>query len=307
VLTVANTGFGVMLPSFDPFRQGPPPLAAGAALVEELGFDSGWVGDHLNFYPPVIDALTAVAAAASRTERLVLGTGVLLLPLRNPVWTAKQIASIDALAPDRFIFGVGVGGENPAEWEAVGVPVAERGARLDESLEIVGALLRGEPVDHPGPLLPVRSPVLEPVPANPPPLVVGGRSQAALRRAARVAEGWLGVWMSAKRLAETRAQLHDYCAAYGRPPCTVLQMVFVHVTDDLAAGQAEALAFARGQYGPAAEKLGRWTLVGDGERVAAGLAELREAGAEGFVVMPAARDILAQYHRLAKVRTLLTG
>jgi probable F420-dependent oxidoreductase len=307
VLTVPNTGFGVMLPTFDPFRQGPPPLIAGATLVEELGFDSGWVGDHLQFYPPLIDALTAVAAAAARTQRLVLGTGVLLLPLRNPVWTAKQLASIDALAPGRLIFGVGVGGENPAEWAAAGVPVAERGRRLDESLEIVGALLRGEPVEHPGPLLPVRSPVLEPVPVTPPPLVVGGRSDAGLRRAARLADGWLGVWMSAKRLAETRGQLHEYCAQYGRAPCTVLQMVFVHVTDDLAAGEAEAFAFASGQYGPAADKLGRWTLVGDEARVAAGLAELRDAGAEGFVIMPAARDILEQYHRLAKVRALLAG
>jgi alkanesulfonate monooxygenase SsuD/methylene tetrahydromethanopterin reductase-like flavin-dependent oxidoreductase (luciferase family) len=238
---------------------------------------------------------------------VVLGTGVLLLPMRHPVWTAKQVASLQALAPGRFVLGVGVGGENPAEWEAVGVPIAERGRRLDESLEIVCALLRGEPVDSSGPLLPVRAPVLEPVPATPPPLVVGGRSEAALRRAARLADGWLGVWMSAKRLAETRAQLHEYCEEHGRPRCTVLQMVFVHVTDDVAAGEAEAFAFARGQYGPAAEKLGRWTLVGDEARVAAGLAELREAGAEGFVIMPAARDILGHYARLAKVRALLDG
>jgi alkanesulfonate monooxygenase SsuD/methylene tetrahydromethanopterin reductase-like flavin-dependent oxidoreductase (luciferase family) len=307
VLTVANTGFGVMLPSFDPFRQGPPPLAAGARLLEELGFDSGWVGDHLQFYPPLLDSLTALAGAATVTERLVLGVGVLLLPMRHPVWTAKQVASIATLAPDRFIFGVGVGGENPAEWEAAGVPVAERGRRLDESLEIVGALLRGEPVDHPGPLLPVRSPALEPIPASPVPLVVGGRSEAGLRRAARVGDGWLGVWMSAKRLAETRARLHEYAAEYDRPPCRIVQMVFVHVTDDATAGQAEAFAFAQGQYGPAAEALSRWTLVGDAARVADGLAEWRDAGAEGFVVVPAARDILGHYHRLAKVRDLLQG
>jgi probable F420-dependent oxidoreductase len=305
VLTVANTGFGVMLPSFDPFRQGPPPLAAGARLVEELGFESGWVGDHLQFYPPLLDSLTALAGAATVTERLVLGVGVLLLPMRHPVWTAKQVASIAALAPDRFLLGVGVGGENPREWEAAGVPVAERGRRLDESLQIVRALLRGEAVDHPGPLLPTRAPVLEPAPANPVPLVVGGRSEGALRRAARVADGWLGVWMSAKRLAETRTQLHAYCAEHGRPPCTVVQMVFVHVTDDVAAGEAEAFAFAQGQYGPAAEALGRWTVVGDAAAVADRLAELRAAGADGFVVVPAAQDILGHYHRLAKVRALL--
>ncbi|WP_296145213.1 LLM class flavin-dependent oxidoreductase, partial [Pseudonocardia sp. SCN 73-27] len=95
-------------------------MVEGAVLAEELGFDSGWVGDHLSFHPPLLDALTALTAAAVRTERLVLGTGVLLLPMRNAVWTAKQLASIDSLAPGRLLFGVGVGGENPAEWEAAG-------------------------------------------------------------------------------------------------------------------------------------------------------------------------------------------
>lgn len=307
MLRASDTGFGVMLPSFDPFRMGRPPLLAGAVLAEELGFDSGWVGDHLSFHPPVLDALTSLAAVAGRTNRLVLGTGVLLLPLRHAVWTAKQVATVAELAPDRLLLGVGVGGENPAEWEAAGVPIAERGRRLDEGLEIITALLRGKPVDHPGPLLPVRSPALEPFPDVPPPIVVGGRSDAGLRRAARVADGWLGVWLSARRLAEVRTQLDEYAAQYARPRCTVLQMVFAHVTDDVDAGRAEAAAFAKGQYGLGYEKLERWVLVGDEARVADGLAELRDAGAEGFVVMPAAADALTQYHRLAGVRALLDG
>jgi alkanesulfonate monooxygenase SsuD/methylene tetrahydromethanopterin reductase-like flavin-dependent oxidoreductase (luciferase family) len=305
VLTAAETGFGVMLPTFDPYRTGCPPLLAGAELAEELGFDSGWVGDHLSFHPPVLEAVTALAAAAARTSRLVLGTGVLLLPLRHAVWTAKQLATVAALAPDRLLLGVGVGGENPAEWEAAGVPVAERGRRLDESLAIITALLRGEAVEHPGPLLPVRSPVLEPFPATGPPVVVGGRSDAGLRRAARVAGGWLGVWLSARRVAEAREQLDTYAAEYGRPRCTVLMMVFVHVTDDVAAARAEVATFVRGQYGLPVDRLDRWFLIGDEKHVAAGLRELRDAGAEGFVVVPAAADTFAQYRRLVDVRALL--
>jgi len=131
VVRVDRAGFGVMLPTFDPFRTGPPPLARGAALAEDLGFDAGWVGDHLAFHPPVMDALGALCAAAASTRTLLLGTGVLLLPMRHPVWTAKQVATVDALAPGRVLLGVGVGGENPAEWEAAGVPVRERGRRLD--------------------------------------------------------------------------------------------------------------------------------------------------------------------------------
>jgi alkanesulfonate monooxygenase SsuD/methylene tetrahydromethanopterin reductase-like flavin-dependent oxidoreductase (luciferase family) len=296
-----------MLPSFDPFRTGRLPLVEGAVLAEELGFDSGWVGDHLSFHPPVLDAICALAAAAPVTRTLVLGTAVLLLPLRNPVWTAKQLATVQVLAPGRLILGVGVGGENPAEFEAAGVPVAERGRRLDESIEIVGRLLRGEAVDHGGPLLPTRSPALEPVPAHAPPLVVGGRSDAALRRAARGAQGWLGVWISPRRVAEVRERLYELALEYGRPPCELLLMVFVHVCDPdgREAALTEAAAFVRGQYGLPFEQLRKWVLVGTRDEVADGLAALREAGAESFVLLPAAADPLEQYRRFADVRALL--
>ncbi|NMH90433.1 LLM class flavin-dependent oxidoreductase [Pseudonocardia bannensis] len=121
-LRVADAGVGVMLPSFGPFRLGAPPLVRGARLAEELGFDSGWVGDHLSFHPPVLDALCALSAAAACTERLVLGAGGLLLPLRGPVWTAKQVATVASPAPGRVLLGAGVGGVDPAEFEAAGVP-----------------------------------------------------------------------------------------------------------------------------------------------------------------------------------------
>lgn len=309
MVQVSAAGFGVMLPSFDPFRTGRMPLVEGAVLAEELGFDSGWVGDHLSFHPPVLDAVCALAAVAPATRRLVLGTAVLLLPLRNPVWTAKQVATVAALAPDRLILGVGVGGENPAEFEAAGVPVAERGRRLDESIEIVSRLLRGEAVDHPGPLLPTRSPALEPAPTPTPPMVVGGRSDAAMHRAARGAEGWLGVWISSRRVAEVRRRLDELAVEYRRPPCRLLLMVFVHVcgAGGHDAALEEAAAFVRGQYGLPFEQLRKWVLVGTEEEVAEGLAALRDAGAESFVLMAAAADQLEQYRRFAAVRTLVDG
>lgn len=306
-MLVSDTGFGVMLPSFDPFRRGSPPLLAGAALAEELGFDSGWVGDHLSFHPPVLDAIGALSGAAARTRSLLLGTAVLLLPMRHPVWTAKQLATVDALAPGRLLVGVGVGGENPQEWDAAGVPVAGRGRRLDEGLQILRALLRGEAVDHPGPLLPTRCPALEPAPAEPPPLVVGGRSDAALRRAARVGDGWMGVWMSANRVAAVRERLAELATGYARPAPTMLMMVFVHVTApgaDPGAARDEAAAFVRGQYGLPYEALERWVLVGSEAQVAEGVDAQRAAGAEGLVLVPAAADPLEQYRRLAGVRAL---
>ncbi len=300
-------GFGVMLPSFDPFRTGRPALVAGARLAEELGFDSGWVGDHLRYHPPTLDALGALCGAAAVTQRLVLGTAVLLLPLRHPVWTAKQAATVATLAPGRFVLGVGVGGEGAAEFAAAGVPVAERGRRLDEALPLVRALLRGEAVDHPGPLLPTVSPALEPVPADPVPVVVGGRSDAALRRAARVGDGWMGVWMSARRVAGVRARLVELAAALGRPVPTTLLMVFVYVTgpEGAEAARAETAAFVRAQYGLAFERLERWCVIGDAAHVADELAALRAAGVQGFVLLPTAADVLEQYRRLAAVHDRL--
>jgi alkanesulfonate monooxygenase SsuD/methylene tetrahydromethanopterin reductase-like flavin-dependent oxidoreductase (luciferase family) len=116
VLSVSDTAVGVILPSFRPVPHGCAAVLEGAEPAEELGFDSGWVGDHLSFPPPVYDAITCLAAVAARTSRLVLGAGVLLLPMRNAVWTAKQVETVAALAPRRLLLGVGVGGENPAEF-----------------------------------------------------------------------------------------------------------------------------------------------------------------------------------------------
>jgi alkanesulfonate monooxygenase SsuD/methylene tetrahydromethanopterin reductase-like flavin-dependent oxidoreductase (luciferase family) len=217
------------------------------------------------------------------------------------------VATVSVLAPDRFILGVGVGGENPVEFEAAGVPVSERGRRLDESIEIVGRLLCGDAVEHDGPLLPTRSPALEPAPAAAPPMVVGGRSDAALRRAARGAEGWLGVWISPRRVAEVRVRLDELAEEYGRPPCRLMLMVFVHVCepDGHDAALTEAAAFVRGQYGLPFEQLRKWVLVGTEDEVADGLAALRDAGAESFVLTAAAADQLEQYRRFAGVRALL--
>ncbi|MGX6447953.1 LLM class flavin-dependent oxidoreductase, partial [Patulibacter sp. S7RM1-6] len=126
---------GVLLPTFDPYERGGPwPVVAAARRAEEHGFDGVWAGDHLACRVPVLDAPSALAAAAAVTTRVTLGTSVLLLGLRAPAWAAKQLATVDALAPGRLVVGVGVGGEHPEEFAAAGVPASRRGALLDEAL-----------------------------------------------------------------------------------------------------------------------------------------------------------------------------
>ena len=118
----------------------PEQFAAIARAAERLGFDSLWAGDHLSFVHPILDPAVALATFAAVTRRIALGTGVLLLALRAPGVVAKQYASLDYLSGGRLWLGVGGGGDGAKDFELAGVPVAERGARTDEAIDILRIL-----------------------------------------------------------------------------------------------------------------------------------------------------------------------
>ncbi len=142
----------------------------------------------------ILDPLLQLAQAAVISRRLTFGTSVYLLPLRHPVPVAKQVASLDHLTEGRFIFGVGVGGEFAKEYEACGVPIKERGARLGEAIPLLRKLWSGEPVTHEGRYYPSFTGVpMQPPARQPggPPIWCGGRSDGALARAGRLADGWI--------------------------------------------------------------------------------------------------------------------
>lgn len=201
---------GAKLPDFGPavHEHGP---ADTARRAEQAGFDSVWVSDHIvmveesrSAYPysadgaitwdaagPRLEAIVAMAMAAAATERVRIGVAILLAGLRNPLVLAKQIATLDMLSAGRVELGVGAGWLIE-EFEALGVPYDTRGARLNEWIEILRACWTGRPeprqsehYDLPGGLL------MFPAPATPPPILIGGMSQAAVRRAGRLADGWL--------------------------------------------------------------------------------------------------------------------
>ena len=152
------------------------------------------VGDHISFPIAILDPLLQLAQAAVVSRRLVFGTAVYLLPLRHPTPVAKQVSTLDHLTEGRFIFGVGVGGEFPKEYEACGVPISERGARLSESHHAhcasCGAASRSR---HDGRFFKFEGVPMQPPPRQPggPPIWCGGRSDAALRRIGRMADGWI--------------------------------------------------------------------------------------------------------------------
>jgi probable F420-dependent oxidoreductase len=181
-------------PAIGPWRPTIDELVELVELVDRSGYDSLWVGDHVSFAVPILDPLLQLAQAAMVSRRLTLGTSVYLLPLRHPAPVAKQVATLDHLTEGRLIFGVGVGGEFPREYEVCGVPREERGARLSEAMVLLRRFWSGEPVTHNGRFY---GPFAD-VPMQPstrqeggPPIWCGGRSDGALRRTGRLADGWL--------------------------------------------------------------------------------------------------------------------
>jgi probable F420-dependent oxidoreductase len=297
--------FGVTLPVFDSLLAGIPPVQQSARLAESLGFDSVWAGDHLFFHRPNHECLIALAAAAGATERIDLGSGVLLPALREPVALAKQIATMCHISGDRFILGVGVGGEYGAEWEAVGKDPAERGRHTDDFLEFLGDAFQGQPITFSGRCVDIHAPAMLPAPARMPPVWVGGRSQAALRRAATHADGWLSVWSSPRRIREAREELELLAAERDRPPPRIGLVCFLHV-----GRRDEALrhgsAFVQGHYAMPFGRMEKWFLAGEPIEVADQLLAYREAGVSLFMFYPAAQDPSAQFEAVREVAELVS-
>lgn len=301
-VAVAPSRFGVLLPSFDPMNAGGTPnLVQAAREAEELGFDAGWVGDHLWAHAPWLESAVALGAAAAVTERLTLGFSVMLLGLRSPVWAAKQIQSIDALSGGRLVLGVGVGGEYPQEFEAAGVPVGKRGKRLDEALTVLPDLLLGRRVDYDGSTLAVHADPLAPAMPGLPPILVGGRGDHALRRTARFGDGWLPMWLSPDKVAERGARLRELAAERNRPVPTITLLILVHVDDSLERSRRVATDHLAGQYKLPLHVVERWAALGPAARVGEQLQAYLDAGVSELILMALGGDQLVQYERLAEV------
>lgn len=244
------------------FPQGMPAIAEmidNARRVERLGFDAIWSGDHIIMHNPIMDVMTVLATFAAVTERVKIGTAVYLVPLRHPVAIAKQVASLDLLSQGRFLFGVGVGGEIEREFNAVHVPVKERGRRTDEGLEIITRVLSEANVTYEGKIFQINDVTLAPPPHQKPypPIWIGGRSDAAIRRTARYASGWLGYLVSPGRLQEAMHKIHDWTPEYGRSPGDVQggMLLFTAIAKDYETGKQMAIDNLSRRYNQPFENL----------------------------------------------------
>ena len=289
--------------------QGSGPLVGGAPdpehfrrvarAAEEAGFDSLWAGDHVAFHHPLLDVTVALSAFAAVTERIALGAGVVLLPLRAPALVAREFASLDFLSGGRVILGVGVGGESAKDFEAVGVPVRERGARTDEAMLALRELFSG-PATFAGRFSAFEKISIEPRPAQPggPPLWVGGRSEAAIRRAGRLGDGWMPIWVSPERFELGLEQVRAYAEGREIAPAVVLPALVGGSTE-------EARRYLSRRYGTefSTHAVERYCLAGSRSQCTERVAEYVEAGAEHVVFHPAVEParLLEQVELLAEV------
>jgi alkanesulfonate monooxygenase SsuD/methylene tetrahydromethanopterin reductase-like flavin-dependent oxidoreductase (luciferase family) len=162
------------------------------------------------------DGLADAASVMTASEDLGVYLAVYLLVLRHPLTVARQILTVAQFGPGRLSLGLGIAGDDRREVEACGVDPRTRGRRMDEALAIVRRLLAGETVSHQGEFFQLDEARILPVPDEPVPLVVGGRSDAALRRAGRLGDGWLGIWTTAQRCAEAIRMVEEHAAAADR-------------------------------------------------------------------------------------------
>lgn len=194
-----------------------------AERAEALGYESLWAFDHLllGVDPafPIFDSLSTLAAIATRTEKILLGTGVLVLPLRNPVWAAKQMATIDGISKGRFILGA-ASGWYKREFDAAGVDFHRRGRIFERNLEIILDLWTGEPVTREVDEFNLRAAVNVPRPFQEPhpPVLIGGYVDKVLRRVARVGDGWLTYFYTPEGFTKSWDKIKAYATEYGRDP-----------------------------------------------------------------------------------------
>jgi len=228
-MTALSKTFGIAARNFTAYPEMPNvrALVEYGVKMEELGFDSLWVWDHVllgvqpNF--PIIESLTLLTAIAARTKKIKLGTGILVLPMRNPVILAKQLGSMDLLSNGRLIMGM-ASGWYKREFDAVGVPFEKRGKIMDENLEILKRfwtedMVKGDYMFH---KIPAGVMFPKPVQKPHPPLLIGGYVDRVLKRAAVAGDGWLTYFYRPESFAKSWAKIRDFAKEVGKDPDKLL-------------------------------------------------------------------------------------
>ena len=262
--------------------------------IVESGFDHIFMADHVSFRNGSgTDGFVEVAALSQLDPRVGVMISIYLLPLRHPLPVARQLASMARIAPGRMIFGVGIGGEDRHEIEICGVDPKRRGIRANESLEIIRGLLNGDAVSFSGVEFNISDAVIRPTPKKAIPIIVGGRSDAALTRAAKYSEGWIGVWCSSERFRNAINIVDAEAEEYGRSEVDWCHGYQPWVGLDTKDSKKAFESVKRGMenfYRIPFEKFERYTPSGTPTEVAEKLAPYVEAGCKVFNLKVCSQD-----------------
>jgi len=291
---------------FGGWRLGTPSAATIFELIDKAdawGIDSIWLSDHIIDVGvhPELDTPTMLAAIAARTTRLKMGPSVLLLPLRHPVIAAKTFATLDYLAPGRVICAVGLGA-NPKEFAALGTTIEHRAGKLDEGMLLMRKLWSESHVTFRGKYYEVEDVTIEPKPARGYiDLWVGGRTEYALKRVARVGDGWFASRVTPQQYRDGRQKIAEFAQQYGRDASDIEAgaIVFCHVAD--RSQDAHAVADRFFQNMADREPVQQYWPIGSPQECGEKIARYIEAGLTKFVLWPACppEDLVTQIDRFA--------
>ena len=288
----------------------PAPLQSMLARIAEEDVDHLCVGDHVSFFVGAgSDGLITATSLLSSQAELPVYVGLYLLPLRHPVPVARQLATLAELAPGRLTLGVGIGGEDPHEIETCGVEPRTRGRRMDECLQVLRRLAEGTPVTFDGEFFSLHDALIVPAPSPRIPLIVGGRSQAAVSRAARLGDGWLGIWVSPRRFATVRDHITQEATESGRDTSGLEHAlnVWCGFASTREAAREPLAAQMQAFYQTSFEPFERYSPYGTPEQVAEFLNPYIDAGCSTFNVIPCAGDSENAIAAVGEVRRLLTA
>lgn len=267
--------------------------------IEEVGFDILTTGEHIVFFRPILDVVTVLAYAAAVTKHIKLVPSTIILPLRHPTIIAKELTSLDVLSKGRLIASIGIGGDYPREFHACGVPKSERGVRSNEAIEIIRKYWTGKRFDYHGKIFQLEDVDMLPPPVQPggPPLWVCGRTEPAMRRAAKLGDGWQPYMYTAEQFQESVGMVKAFAAETGRqlaPNYAFTSFMYCSMHEDVSQARQYAIEQLSYRFNMPFEKIvDKYCAYGPPVRIIESLTRYVEAGANtlivGLVMPPAER------------------
>ncbi len=270
-------------------------IARVAERAEEWGLDSFWLSDHLLAPSPELDVVATLSLIASRTSRMKLGPSVLLLNLRHPLMAAKSFASLDYLSGGRMVMAVGTG-SNLADYAACGISPDARGKRLDEGIEVLRAVWKDRQASYHGRFFNFDNVTIEPRPAaranndfGTMDIWIGGRAESALRRTARLGDGFFASFQTPEEYESSMAKIRAYAAEYGRANARIesglILLCRIASSREKALKEMQPMLSAMGR---GSEAFLERSVYGSAEDIAAQMERYIAKGLDKFVLWPIA-------------------